>query len=215
MSTKQTTVKPIALHYGDVAAANPSTPLMGVLKGLTLNQDDPDATEIESEFSDSPFDIFYDGKPAVLDFELVNFALSDLPPLFGGTYDAETDTYTPPASAFTSEHSWLLTFQRGFNGFYIFKGKTVGTVKKDADGALSYHVIVTSLTYNDGENDLLYKIIGTGAAVTYTAVSTSIEGYSEKNPKTEGWYEKDGAADSYRKTWDTAVVTGKTYYTKS
>lgn len=211
---KKTTLKPVALKFGDVAAANPSTPLMGVLKGMTVNQDDPDATEIEAEFYDTPFDIVYDGKPVTLDFELVNYDLSELPALFGGSYDAETGDYEGAVNAFTTEHSWQLDFQRGNHALYLYRGITIGTIKKDADGAVSYHVQVTAMIYNDGETDHLYKLIGTGATVTYEAVSTSGEGYSEKNPKTEGWYEKNGATDDYRKTWDTAVVSGKTYYAR-
>jgi hypothetical protein len=60
----------------------------------------------------------------------------------------------------------------------------------------------------------MYKIIGAGTAATFTAVSTSIEGYSTKHPKTEGWWENDGST-GYRLTWDADVVNGKTYYTKN
>lgn len=49
---------------------------------------------------------------------------------------------------------------------------------------------------------------------TYTAVSTSSEGYSNKHPNTEGWFEK--AADNrYYPSADTAVAVGKTYYTRT
>lgn len=48
---------------------------------------------------------------------------------------------------------------------------------------------------------------------TYTAVSTSSEGYSEKNPKNEGWFIKNG--NTYIHSWDTAPVNGVTYYTLS
>lgn len=212
---KKTTVKPIALYYGDVAASNPPVALMGVLKGLTIGQDDPDSTEIEAEFYDAPFDIFYDGKPVTLNFELTNYELSELPALFGGSYNSGTGEYEGAPNAFTSEHAWRLDFQRGNAALYIYRGLTIGTIKKDADGALNYTVTITALVYNDGENDHMYKIQGTATAVTYSAVSTSSSGYSEKNPKSEGWYEKDGANDSYRMTWDAAVVDGKTYYTRS
>lgn len=213
--SKKTTVKPIALYYGDVAASSPATPLMGVLKGLTIGQDDPDSTEIEAEFYDAPFDIFYDGNPVTMTFELANYDLNELPALFGGTYNSGTGEYEGAANAFTSEHAWRLDFQRGNAALYIYRGLTIGTIKKDEDGALNYNVTITALVYNDGENDHMYKIQGTGTAVTYSAVSTSSAGYNSKVPKTEGWYEKDGSNDNYRLTWDAEVVNGKTYYTRA
>lgn len=48
---------------------------------------------------------------------------------------------------------------------------------------------------------------------TYSAVSTSIDGYSGKNPKSEGWFIKNGSV--YIASNDTEVVTGTTYYTLS
>lgn len=213
--TKKTTVKPIGLGYRAVGASGDYTPLMGVLKGLAIGQDEPDSTEIEAEFYDAPFDIFYDGKPVTMTFELANYDLSELPALFGGSYNDATNVYEGATNAFTSEHEWKLDFGRGNAALVIVRGLTLGTIKKDADGALNYSVTITALVYNDGVSDHMYKIVGNGAAATYTAVSTSSTGYSEKNPKNEGWYEKDGANTDYRLTWDTAVVDGKTYYTKS
>ena len=210
---KKTTVKPISLGYREVGGSGEYTALMGVLKGLTIGQDEPDSTEIEAEFYDSPFDIFYDGNPVTMTFELANYDLSELPALFGGTYDSETQTYEGAANAFTSEHEWKLSFGRGFNALIICKGLTIGTLKKDADGALNYSVTITALVHNDVSGDHMYKIAASGAAVTYTEVSSSSAGYSEKNPKQEGWYEKDGDTNVYRKTIDTETYTGKKYYT--
>lgn len=212
---KKTTVKAMALAFRDVGSSGAYTNLMGVLKGLTIGQDEPDSTEIEAEFYDSPFDIFYDGKPVTMTFELANYDLSELPALFGGTY-ANGD-YEGAANAFTSEHEWRLDFQRGHGALLIYKGLTIGTIKKDADGALNYSVTITALVYNDGVTDHMYKIQGSSGAYTYTAVSTSSSGYSNKNPKTEGWYERTGEEGSYqyRGTWDEEPVSDKTYYTKS
>lgn len=208
---KKTTVKPIELGYREVGATSGEyTKVMGVLKGLTIGQDEPDSTEIEAEFYDSPFDIFYDGKPVTLNFELANYDLAELPALFGGTYDATTGIYEGAANAYTSEHEWKLSFGRGFNALIICKGLTIGTLKKDADGALNYAVTITALVYNDGENDHMYKIAASGSAITYTAVANP-----NGNPKTKGYYEKDGVSNVYRLTWDTTVVDGKTYYTAS
>lgn len=160
---KKTTLKPIALGYRPVGSA-PSvtyTPFMGVLKGLSIGQDEPESTEIEAEFYDAPFDIQYDGNPVTFNFELANYDLSELPPIFGGTYDDSTDTYEGAASAFTSEHEWKLDFQRGNKSLVIYKGLTVGTIKKDEDGALNYAVTISSLVYTDDQNhDHMYKIVG-------------------------------------------------------
>lgn len=164
---KRTTVKPTALGYRDVGSSSDYTPLMGVLKGLTIGQDDPDSTEIEAEFYDSPFDIFYDGNPVTMSFELANYDLSELEDLFGGEYteavtgaNAAPEDYEGETNAFTSEHEWKLDFGRGNASLVIYRGLTIGTLKKDADGALNYNVTITALVYNDGTNDHMYKIVG-------------------------------------------------------
>ena len=114
----KTTVKAISLLYGETGGSA-TTKLMGVLKGLSIGQDAPDSTEIEAEFYDSPFDVFYDGNPVTMTFELANYELSELPALFGGSYDAGTMTYEGAPNAFTSEHSWQLNFGRGHAALYI------------------------------------------------------------------------------------------------
>ena len=166
---KKTTLKPIGLGYRNVGASSGEyTKLMGVLKGLTIAQDEPESTEIEAEFYDAPFDIFYQGNPVTMTFELANYDLSELPALFGGTYTAGTAgtpgtaaEYEGAAAAYTSEHEWKLDFGRGFGSLVIYKGLTVGTIKKDADGALNYSVTITALVYTDqSNNDHMYKIIG-------------------------------------------------------
>ncbi len=164
---KKTTLKPIGLGYRPVgsAASVEYTKFMGVLRGLTIAQDEPESTEIEAEFYDAPFDIFYQGNPVTMTFELANYDLSELSPIFGGTYTAGTSTtaevYEGAPSAFTSEKEWKLDFGRGFGSLVIYKGLTVGTLKKDADGALNYSVTITALVYTDGSNnDHMYKIIG-------------------------------------------------------
>lgn len=48
----------------------------------------------------------------------------------------------------------------------------------------------------------------------YTAVSSSSEGYSSKNPANEGWFEK-AADNTYFPTTDTTPGAGKTYYTRA
>lgn len=167
----KTTVKAISLKYGTVGGTA-STPLMGVLKGLTVSQDAPDSTEIEAEFYDAPFDIFYDGNPVTMTFELANYDLSELENLFGGDYTAgasgAADEYEGAANAYTSEHSWQLDFGRGHAALYIYRGLTIGTIKKDADGALNYNVTITALVHTTGTGaeavDHMYKLVGRKSA---------------------------------------------------
>lgn len=165
---KKTTVKAISLGFRDVGDDGEYTSLMGVLKGLTIGQDEPDSTEIEAEFYDSPFDIFYDGNPVTMTFELANYDLSELEDLFGGDYTAASgsgssatpEEYEGAPNAYTSEHEWKLDFGRGHAALVIYRGLTIGTLKKDADGALNFSVTITALVYNDGTNDHMYKIEG-------------------------------------------------------
>ena len=166
--SKTTTLKPIALGYRTVGASSGDyTRLMGVLKGLTITQDEPDSTEIEAEFYDAPFDIFYDGNPVTFNFELANYELSELPALFGGSYDSTNNIYEGASSAFTTEKEWKLDFGRGNASLILYRGLTIGTLKKDADGALNFQLTITSLVYTSGEGttqspyvDHMYKIVG-------------------------------------------------------
>lgn len=160
---KTTTVKPIALGYRDVGSTSGDyTKLMGVLKGLTIGQDDPDSTEIEAEFFDTPFDIFYGGNPVTFNFELANYDLTELPALFGGAVSG--NEYEGSTSAYTSEHEWKLDFGRGNASLILYRGLTLGTLKKDEDGALNFNVTITALNYTDDSGkDHQYKIVGKSA----------------------------------------------------
>lgn len=51
------------------------------------------------------------------------------------------------------------------------------------------------------------------SASTYTAVDSTAAGYSSKNPKSEGWYIKNGAY--YIPAQDTEVQEGMTYYSRA
>jgi hypothetical protein len=167
---KKTTVKTAMLSYRAVGSATGDyTKVSGVLRGLTVGQDEPESTEIAAEFFDAPFDIFYDGNPVTFTFELANYDLAELPSLFGGTYDKATDTYEGPANAFTSEHEWMLEFQRGHYALVLYRGLTVGTIKKDEDGALNYSVTITALNWIDTDNvEHQYKIVGTRPTTSTT-----------------------------------------------
>lgn len=169
--SKRTTLKPIQLGYRAVGAEDSVeyTKLMGVLKGLTIGQDEPESTEIEAEFYDSPFDIIYDGQPVTMTFELANYDLAELPALFGGTVTAATsttaDVYEAAVSTAANEFEWKLDFSRGNKSLVIYRALTIGTIKKDEDGALNYSVTLTSLVYTDSSNnDHLYKIVGQKSA---------------------------------------------------
>lgn len=219
MANAQTTVQTAMLYYRPVGSQGEYKKLRGLLKGFTLAQDEPDSTEIEAEFFDTPWDIVYDGNPITMNFELANYALNQLPQFFGGTYDAEKDRYEGATSATTTEWEWVIEFKRGHKAFGLYRGLTVGTPKKDEDGAFNYAVTITSMLYTDSEdNDHLYFIDDkfSNAAATYTAVPTSEVGYAGANPHEKGWYERTGTDPNftYRLTWDEAVVEGKTYYTK-
>jgi len=163
---KRTTVKPISLGYRAVGATTGDyTPLMGVLKGLSIAQDDPESTEIEAEFYDSPFDIFYDGNPVTMTFELANYDLGELDEIFGGTTTAATqsaeDTFEPETTINPKEFEWKLDFGRGNSALVIYRGLTAATLKKDADGALNFNVTITALVWNDSNNvGHMYKIVG-------------------------------------------------------
>lgn len=159
--SKKTTLKAIGLSYRDVGSSGSYTSFMGVLRGLTINQDEPDSTEVEAEFYDAPFDIIYQGNPVTMTFELANYDLSELPAIFGGEYDSTNDVYEGAPSAYTSEKEWKLDFGRGNASLVIYKGLTIGTIKKDADGALNYSVTISALVYTDGGgDDHMYKIVG-------------------------------------------------------
>lgn len=165
---KTTTVKPSALEYRAVGGSGEYTKLMGVLKGLTIGQDEPESTQIEAEFYDAPFDIFYDGNPVTFNFELANYDLSELSAIFGGSFTAAAgntpDVYEGAANAFTSEWEWKLDFQRGNASLVLYRGLTVGTLKKDADGALNFSVTITALNWEDTNHvDHMYKIVGKNA----------------------------------------------------
>ena len=86
--------------------------------------------------------------------------------MFGGS--TTSDVYEGAPTAFTTEHSWQLEFGRGNFALYLYKGLTIGTIKKDEDGALNFSVTITALNYTTGTGaeavDHMYKIVGTAPA---------------------------------------------------
>lgn len=90
-------------------------------------------------------------------------------------------------------------------------GRTLDMTGFPEDVVFAAHVII-SLTSN---GDKVYRpmpVVPVSGYV-YTAVDKTAEGYSSKNPKTEGWYTESGGV--YTLTNDTEVDNAKTYYTRS
>ena len=85
---------------------------------------------------------------------------------------------------------------------------TEGNYKTAVSDSFAVMGMVMMAEYKDG-----IAVVDIGTA-TFSAVSTSSEGYSSKVPVTEGWFEKD-ANNDYFPSADTEVATGKTYYTRS
>lgn len=81
-------------------------------------------------------------------------------------------------------------------------------VEEDTDATQS-----ETIAAQQAEIDALKAQIAAGPKYIYTAVDKTGEGYSASNPKTSGWFEKDG--DNYVATEDTTVDADKTYYSRS
>ena len=168
-NAKNTTLKAIMLGYRTVGATSGNyTNLDGVLRGLTITQDEPESTSIDAEFFDSPFYIEYTGNPVTINFEWANYSLSELHSLLGGDLTSATsataESYESPTSITSIEKEWKLDFGVGYKSLVIYRGALVATLKKDEDGALNYACTITSLNHNAGnENDpdyRIYSIIG-------------------------------------------------------
>ncbi len=88
------------------------------------------------------------------------------------------------------------------------------TLKQNSTDGLVGHYLYKTKGSTDSNGDLDdVEIKQHTANETYTAVSSSSEGYSLKNPKTEGWYIKNG--NVYIHSWDTTPQNGVTYYVVS
>lgn len=159
------TLKPTMLKYRDVGATSGNfTDLSGVLRGLTISQDEPESTTIDAEFFDSPFYIDNTMNPVTINFDWVNFELSELEALLGGSIVG--NDYEAPTSATSPEKQWRLDFGVGYKSLTIYKGQLSATLKKDEDGALAYACTISSLveTYTEEGTDKyrLYKISASG-----------------------------------------------------
>lgn len=187
--TKKTTLKPIKLEYRAVGSADSAayTAVMGLLNDFAIAQDSPDETNIESEFYDSPFDILYTGKPIKLTFTLVNYALEDLPALFGGTYTAATYTSvlavtdTAPTTAAIGDKYVGITSKK------IYTATAANTW--DAGATLT-----ADTAYRSAADNKLYVYDG-----TTVAASDSIK-YNEKY---------SGATSAYTTEWEWKITYQK------
>ena len=174
-NSKETTLKATMLGYRNVGATSGDyTDLSGVLRGLTITQDEPESTSIDAEFFDSPFYIEYTGNPVTISFEWANYSLSELQALLGGERTAgdssTAEQYEAPTSITSIEKEWKLDFGVGFKSLVIYRGALVATLKKDEDGALNYACTITSLNHNAGTDEnpdyRIYSIIGSKTATT-------------------------------------------------
>lgn len=168
-NAKNTTLKATMLGYRNVGATSGNyTDLSGVLRGLTITQDEPESTSIDAEFFDSPFYIEYTGNPVTINFEWANYSLAELNALLGGTLTSASssanESYESPTSITSIEKEWKLDFGVGYKSLIIYRGALVATLKKDEDGALNYACTITSLNYNAGTdaepNYRIYSIVG-------------------------------------------------------
>jgi len=88
------------------------------------------------------------------------------------------------------------------------------TLKQDStDGLVGHYLYKTKGSTDSNGNLDDIEIKKHTQNETYTAVSTSTEGYSEMNPKALGWFIKNG--NVYIHSWDTTPQNGVTYYVQS
>ena len=87
------------------------------------------------------------------------------------------------------------------------------TLKGDSTDGLMAHYQYKTGGQTDDAGNVTDVVPFTKGSWTYSAVSTSSDGYSNKNPKSEGWYIKNGS--NYILSQDTAPQEGMTYYTRS
>lgn len=172
VNDKNTTLKATMLSYREVDGSGDYDELSGVLRGLTITQDEPESTSIDAEFFDSPFFIEYTGNPVTINFEWANYSLAELQALMGGTNANGTsdtaESYSAPTSLTSIEKEWKLDFGEGYKSLIIYRGAFVATLKKDEDGALNYACTITSLinehTEGTGSNAVttkrIYSIVG-------------------------------------------------------
>lgn len=161
---EKVTLQPFNLQYRAVGGTETYTDVKGVLDGMALSKDANTSTNITGQFYDNPLAIMEKGNPQKLSFELTQYALADLPALFGGTYTAKSatvpETYDEPVDAFSTELEWLISYKQGNTAYKIFRGHTIGSVKQDNNAGLNYSVSITALVYNDGTKDWTTQVIG-------------------------------------------------------
>lgn len=88
----------------------------------------------------------------------------------------------------------------------------VGVKMDTKDGLVAEYTYKTKRQTDENGNLTDVTFCRNDRNVTYTPVDSTAEGYSNKNPKNEGWYIKNGA--DYIRSWDTAPQEGMTYYVR-
>ena len=87
-------------------------------------------------------------------------------------------------------------------------------VKMDTkDGLVAIYTYKSKGVTDESGKLLDLAFIRSNRSVTYTAVDSTATGYSEKNPKTEGWYIKNG--NKYYRSFDVEPQEGLTYYVRT
>lgn len=127
------------------------TNINGVMSGLTIQQDAPDVTAIEHEFSEYNLEEWDNLKPLTIEFDLVKFSPDQIVELMGGTYDVETGMWNAPSTAARVRKEIKLSFREGLDHWIIYNAK----VSANWDGAdlktapVKLHVVLTALSNGD------------------------------------------------------------------
>lgn len=88
------------------------------------------------------------------------------------------------------------------------------SVKMDTkDGLVAVYTYKSKGLTDESGKLLDLAFIRSARNVTFSAVDPESTGYSGKNPKTEGWYIKNGS--KYYRSFDTAPQEGMTYYVRT
>lgn len=91
---------------------------------------------------------------------------------------------------------------------------THDVLKPDSGNSVKWGTVNVGSADSNGEIESI-TITEYGSVLNFNAVSTSGDGYGSSNPASLGWYERMGEEGdyTYRQTWDTTPMSGKTYYT--
>lgn len=149
------TYKCKSLSYAEVGAGTEVsyTPLLGVLEGLSISQENASESAINGEFYDIPFDSVGTLGSYKIEFDLVKYKPGEIVAMEGGVFAASTGLYTMPSSSTKVYKRFKLEFYNGIDYIVIYKGKVAtnwdGTDLKTAP--LKLHIVITALVNDDGK----------------------------------------------------------------